>query len=500
MTDEQIKAKILEISREFNVVVIVPSKERARFWDPFGSQTVTKENIKAAVQSMKVGHVGFRVFVNRYDGIDLPGDACRMLVIDGLPPLHTEYDKYVQSIDANSSILFRQQVQRIEQGMGRGVRSNSDSCCIVLMGDQLVDVLLRNKGVSFFGTATNVQFELSKDVWNLLKDEDECPSADSIFELAGFSLHRDPVWIQNSKARLSDVFYSSESHFDNMVVALRKAYDYALFGDLQGAINEINDSIQNVPNLETKGYLYQLKAAYINQIDKSMAQQALLSGRKINKGILIPINGIQYDKAINGKEQAKAVCDYINSCSQNQNEYRIYVNAVLDGLRFSTDPEDTDTFEKSMMNLGQILGFISTRPEKETAGQGPDNLWAIGNGKYLVIECKSGATTPTISKNDCNQLGGAARWFSQEYGAGFSCVPIMVHKSIVIHDLAAPVEGMRIIDVQHMDKMKRQVEAFSIAVVQNDNWKNEHNILTLLQQYHLRSQDIVEHYSQIYKG
>ena len=176
LTDVQIRAKVLEVSKVYNTVVIVPSKERARFWDPSGNLTATRDNIETIVPSMKAGHVGLVVFVNRYDGVDLPGDACRMLVIDGLPPLHTEYEKYAQSIDANSSILLRQQVQRIEQGMGRGVRSNSDSCCIVLMGDQLADVLLRNKGVSFFSTATNVQFELSKDVWNLLKDENEFPT------------------------------------------------------------------------------------------------------------------------------------------------------------------------------------------------------------------------------------------------------------------------------------------------------------------------------------
>lgn len=32
-------------------------------------------------------------------------------------------------MDSSSNILRREQIQRIEQGMGRGVRSNSDSCC-----------------------------------------------------------------------------------------------------------------------------------------------------------------------------------------------------------------------------------------------------------------------------------------------------------------------------------------------------------------------------------
>ena len=95
--DEDIRDKIISISDKYNVIVIVPSRERARFWDETGRHVVTKENIEKAVSALKNHHVGLAVFVNRYDGIDLPDDACRMLVIDGLPPLKREYDKYIQN-------------------------------------------------------------------------------------------------------------------------------------------------------------------------------------------------------------------------------------------------------------------------------------------------------------------------------------------------------------------------------------------------------------------
>ena len=93
---------------------------------------------------------------NRYDGIDLPGDACRMLVIDGLPPLNSIKDRYIQSVAPQSTVLLREQVQRIEQGMGRGIRSNDDECCIVLMGDELTDVLSRNRGIDYFSVANKM--------------------------------------------------------------------------------------------------------------------------------------------------------------------------------------------------------------------------------------------------------------------------------------------------------------------------------------------------------
>lgn len=91
-----------------------------------------------------------------------------MLVIEGLPPLRSEYDKYVQSINPTSSLLLREQIQRIDQEMWRGVRSNSDFCCVVLMGEKLADVLLRKKSASFYRNATMEQYQLSEELWDLL--------------------------------------------------------------------------------------------------------------------------------------------------------------------------------------------------------------------------------------------------------------------------------------------------------------------------------------------
>ena len=60
--------------------------------------------ITQTVAPLKHQHVGLVVFVNRYDGIDLPDDACRILVIDGLPPLKSKYDQYVESINPTSQL------------------------------------------------------------------------------------------------------------------------------------------------------------------------------------------------------------------------------------------------------------------------------------------------------------------------------------------------------------------------------------------------------------
>lgn len=496
ITNEDIRAKVYTIAEKYNVVVIVPSFEKAKFWDPNGEKTITKDTIQNTIAALKSGHIGLVILVNRYDGVDLPDDACRVLVIDGLPPLRTEKENYIQSIDPSSRVLIKEQMQRIEQGMGRGVRSNSDSCCIILMGDKLADVLLRNNGVALFSNATREQYSLSKDLWDLLKQENQNPTVEDVFELADYSLSREIEWIQSSKERLSEVVYSSEPQFDSNALALRNAYDFASSLQWQKAIEVLDEEINQEDDVGAKGYLLQTKAKYTNFLDKSKAQQILLSGRSINKGILAPITGIRYEKSINHIGQAKAICEFISKNRLEQNEYVIHADAISSSLRFSPD---SDGFENALQEIGQLLGFTSTRPDKETNGEGPDNLWATGENNYLVIECKSGATASTISKEYCNQLGGSFRWFERVYGDACSATPIMVHCSTVIDRQATAVGTMRVINADKLELLKKNINAFAIAVTQDVNWLDEEKISCLLKYYALRSCDIVSNYTCDYR-
>ena len=492
ITDENIRDKVSQLAQNYNVVVIVPSKERGQFWDQSGMRLVTKDNISKAVTALRERHVGLFVFVNRYDGIDLPDDACRLLIIDGLPPLRSEYDKYVQSIDPSSGLLLREQIQRIEQGMGRGVRSNSDSCCVILMGNDLADVLLRNNGIAHFSQTTREQYNLSKELWDLLKQEIPSPSIDDIFDLADYSLLREVEWIQKSKERLATVVYNTVPSFNDVSVSLRFAFENACVGQMGKAISALDPVIYKENNNDSKGRMMQTKAEYTNLFDRSKAQQILQAARGYNQGVLVPISGIQYEKLLVNMVQSKAIISYAKTQYADANQYIIHLNAVMDELVYSPD---ADGFENALEKAGKLLGFGSSRPDKETCGKGPDNLWALGEGKYFVIECKSGATCDTISKEYCNQLGGSMRWFYSEYGNDFYATPIMVHVSNKLDSLATAVEGMKVITPELLDRLKKQIRDFAVALVQSTNWEDESKINSLLQSYKLRNKDILSNYT-----
>src|SRR6202034_850144 len=125
---------MIEVAKEHNVVVIVPSKRASEEWADVANQILIGDAVSEGVAKLKKKHVGLTVLVNRYDGIDLPKEACRLLPIIDLPEAASLIDRVDATILGDSAIGLRRQVQRIEQGMGRGVRSTDDYCAVVLFG------------------------------------------------------------------------------------------------------------------------------------------------------------------------------------------------------------------------------------------------------------------------------------------------------------------------------------------------------------------------------
>ena len=495
INDDEIRQKAQETAKKYNVVVIVPSFEQAKYWNGYATIIAEKNNILETVEKLKKDHVGLVVFINRYDGIDLPDDACRMLIIDSLPPLNKEYNKYVYSICADSNLFLREQMQKVEQGMGRGVRSSTDSCCIILMGRNLTDVLIRQNGRNYFSQATAKQYDLLRELWKLLKEENDSPTIDDIFEIANYSLKPEPSWIQQCKSCLSEVVYSTEPQIDETDIAIRKAFVESLNGRIDKSLKVIEAQIAKVQDDSIKGYLMQIKALYLNLSDPIGAQKILLAANSLNRSVLSPIDGVQYPCIINKNEQANNILSFCNTYSDRLS-LDSHLQKVLYDLKFESD---ASTFEREIEIIGKFLGFESSRQDRETNGQGPDNLWALGNGKYWVIECKNEAVASEISKEYCNQLGGSMRWFYNKYPSEYVATPIMIHQSFVISSQATPNDGMRVITEQLLNKLKTQIHAFYQALIKLPDWNDPSKLNYLLQNYRLNANSLLQQYTCDYR-
>lgn len=460
INEDALKKYYKWLSTKVNVVVLVPSEYRSRYWVDV-ADVVIKGNstLIKTLEDLKNSHVGLVVLINKYDGIDLPKKACEILVIDGVPDVRSEFDKYEQIALRGSKEILKNTIQRIEQGMGRGIRSKDDYCVVFLMGHGLVQNLYYGSSKNMFTEATQKQLELSE---NLFKQfENESLNLKDINEIVDYCLQRNPEWIKTSRSILVSIKYSEENNFDDFIVDQRIAFNHAKIRDYKKACEVIQKLVNKLDNPVTKGYLKYKLAKYQHFIDSSESQQTLMSAKKLNHQLLQPIDGIEYKKIqVDNISQANKINQFLMAKYLDTNRYVLSMNSIIDKLIFAK--KTSEQFEQAIMELGNHLGYSSQRPEKEFS-KGPDNLW-LSMQNVLVIECKNETYTDTINKKDCNQLNGSIEWFSNQYPASENFTPIMIHNSKRFEYAASPNPKIRIITPDDLDKLKEKLREFTTQV------------------------------------
>ncbi|BAN34106.1 hypothetical protein SCD_n00257 [Sulfuricella denitrificans skB26] len=484
-TVEEIKALVSGIAKELNVVVIVPSNQRADFWKDVAESVLNKDNIHKGVDRLKAGHVGLTVLINKYDGIDLPGAACELLVIDGLPEVYGLGERLeMLLLDGTKRQLVRQ-VQRIEQGMGRGVRSSDDHCVVLLLGGKLTQRLHQPEAEEMFSSATRAQIALGKAVAAQVRGK----PLEELKPILNLCLKQDDDWTQAGRNAVVNAPPINGGNLDENQVKLREAFDAVRIGRYDIAIDKAQEAVNGTTEAKVKGYLKQQLAEYTNFINPANAQELQLAAVSHNSRLLKPITGATYNKlSAPVAGQAAAAVRFMDRFLEG-NDLIIWVNGLLDDLDWGE--EGSKRFEAAMLDLGQFLGFGSQRPE-DKVGRGPDNLWALGGLKYLVIECKSGAVlADRVSKADTNQLNGSIVWFSEKYDKTCSMTPIMVHPKTVFEFAASPHADIRIVNGPGLKKLRDAVRAYSVSLTTSGGFRGAKEVEKQLQHHKLSAAEIV---------
>lgn len=490
INQEEIKDLASEISKTKNVVVIVPSTNRADFWRSNAAQVLSKSNIEEGVKKMIAGHVGLSVLVNKYDGIDLPGKACELLIIDGLPEVYGLIDRIEMASLDGTEMQLLQQIQRIEQGMGRGVRSSEDHCVVLLMGSRLTQRLHPESARNKFTAATLTQIDLGREITEQIKGK----PISEIKPILEYCFNNDPEWQRVSRTALVKAQEGALSFIDPTVVKLREAFDMArkkqwsrACSAAQEAVNISNDDI-------AKGYIKQQLAEYTHHINPTESQQILFQAVMLNPQVLKPIEGISYQKLGSlAEDQAIKAVEFMARKYSKPNDLVIATNSLLEDLVW--DNEGTRRFEAAIKEIGLHLGFGSQRPEVE-CGKGPDNLWAVGNLSYYVIECKNGITNMSaIAKHDCNQLNGSMIWFKTNYDNTCKALPVMIHPVNNFDEYSSPHEDTRIMNSECLDNLKKSFRSYVTAISTSNNLENKDYVAKQLDYFKLTPEKFINEFT-----
>ena len=488
ITGNEIKSFLKALSTQYNIVVIVPSAIRAKYWSDVSKDILTSSNLQEGVDRLCKGHIGLVVLVNKYDGVDLPDDACRVLVIDGLPDVRRRIDEIEQYSLEGSDELLGRKIQKIEQGMGRAIRSSSDYCVVFLMGPALVNCLCEKNAKSKFSAATRVQLELSYEVGEQVLGK---PLKD-YQEIIDYCLKKDPTWLKVSKGMLVNLKYEEQGRVSSIALARRRAFHAAGTKQFDQAVVSMQNAVNETDEPKMKGWLKQELAEYEHYQNPADSQEILKSALSFNDHLLKPISGITYSKlTAKSFNQAQQCAEFLSKFKDDKNMILVSLNAILENLQF--DVIQPHYFERAMNDIAQYIGLNGQQPELETS-TGADVLWEISHNNYFIIACKNCAESPTISKRYCDELSGSVNWFNRQY-EDCKYVPVIVHPSHVVDHLASPSPEMRVIDEERLPQLKNAVQYLTTSIVSSNYFDKIEAINDLLLKYNLTAEKFIQVYT-----
>ena len=375
--------------RKWGVVALTPSFARSKDWKAYGATVADTNNIYQHIEDLKAGDLDCTlVIANRYDGIDLPDDSCRVLILDSKPQSETLFDRYLESCRSDSEVTAVKTTRIVEQGLGRSVRGEKDYCVIILIGSDLIKYFRGRESLFHFSPQTRMQIQIGLDIAEYAKEDiaDGTLVSDALKGVINQCLKRDESWKEYYIERMNEL---NSSNVDSPMLeifasemAAETKYQQGNYDEAAAVIQDLVDKFQ----LSEKGWYIQEMARYVYPRSKSDSEKYQLDAHKANRFLLKPKHGVRIVKAsLKGQKRIENILDWLRDF-ENFEELLITVDDMLGRLRFLVKAE---AFEGAFNELGKALGFDVQRPDKEWK-EGPDNLWALRDDQYLLGACAVG--------------------------------------------------------------------------------------------------------------
>lgn len=411
-------------------LVLVPSKPLG---DKIREQVESKLSYKVLdasdIEESKLPFVNqskaVAVIANRFDGIDFPGDDCRLMFVEGLPKATNLQERFLMTRMGANTLLNERVQTRVLQAIGRCTRSLEDYSAVVIVGDDLQDYLTdKNRRAHLHPEIqAELQFgiEQSKDTKspafkNFLRTfldygaDWESANQDIIDLRAGLEQMQFPAIAELEKSVTHEIEYQKRMWQGDYLSATdaasrvlghvtgealrgyRALWNYlagsaALLAFQQGSL---------ASSLKSDEYFFAAKNAAIG-----LPWLVHLATRKTDLSASSSADP-ESSLVMHQIEQLEAVLEKLGSSHDRRFARR--EKEIVDGL------SSKEEFEGAHVMLGELIGLTSKKIETDGS---PDPWWSLGN-LCLVFEDHAGAEPgSSLSVEKSRQAADHPRWIKQ---------------------------------------------------------------------------------------
>ena len=495
--DDTIKKVVNWLSEnKKKVLILTPSTLQSEKWRDVSKIPKNNSEVDTFIKELINGTSDIPLtLINRYDGIDLPGEACRLVVMDELPKGTSDYDNFRAMALAGGAAINQLLAQRIEQGIGRGARGSGDYCIIIMAGKSLSSWIARESNFSLLTNATRAQIDMGNTVSR------EISSLKELAETMIKSLNRDEDWVEYHAETLAESVDETSTDNANLEHSLteRKSIELWLNGHSEKAISKIREFTTNkVVDQKSKGWLLQLAAKIAHhwgqeELSADLQKEAFAYNIHLQRPQVKP----PYIKMHIPDEQSQSISALFEGYRARLGVYREFESSTS----FLHENSSSNQFEESLCSLGKYLGFSSERFDNN--GDGPDVLWITHDKTAYLIEAKSGKKEKNpLNKTEHGQLLVAEQWFIANYGKEYNILRISVH-----HDYKAThnayAEDSFVLTMAKIKELKTDIakiiKEISQSQLQKDELPNLASQLLMTSKVHMKvlAQNYLDNFNKI---
>jgi hypothetical protein len=439
-------------------LILVPDNKTLETWEerlPKSHTIVKSEQIEQNLNAFtKCPNPSVLLLATRYDGIDLPGDDCHFMILDGEPSASGLQEIYLRTGLGASSQLHNRIRTRVTQALGRCTRDESDYSVVVVLGDKLIQRCCTKT------LTQGMHPELQAEIAFGLDNSTEHTTADFV-ELAEALLNRVPDWQaaeQDIRKRRNSLSKSPDSTAQALAQAMPHEIDY-VYASWKGQHEDaLNIATKILVALEGGSDLKPYRAFWHHQAATSAFLAWKHSGDETVKSTAISYleKASETSLSLNwlGKLRSQLSAQIENSILEALPTQQWFLNldtllqkwklvggnyaVQVSRVESNIENKEATAFENGLASLGKILG---ARTHQWSGDGAPDGLWIFGNWHAFVFEAKTDENAEGgISLDTVRQ----ARTHEQRVRADNLIPPFVPCSTIVIsprsriHKLAVP--------------------------------------------------------------
>lgn len=476
-TEEEQRSQALALVETRKACIVSRSDAAASDWCPPAVKFDKGKGHGSILDFQATKETRKMVLAARYDGIDLPGDSCRVLILDGLPFGESLLDRFITQGVRIEGLRSTHIATRIVQAIGRIFRSNSDHGVVIVCGKELQRWMRDPNNQQYMPKLLQQQVQLGIELSRNVADG-KTTYEELICAVLGGSRDWDELYTSNVGSFEANDCPKEAGWLTEIAVRERMAFAMVWDGQFASAAVEYASLAADADARDRRlgawlrhmeGWVRDLQrdpVAATNAYLLAANERAELGRPSIKAGAI--------DESVDVvvSHQARRITEQIG-------KHRAKLLQKIDGIvgALIYGPE-TSALEQALRDLGELVGFQASRPDKDT-GAGPDVLWRYPELKGgIALEAKTNKKPQSQydKKEDIGQFLNHVGWLETNH-AGENFKRAIVGRRLQVSRQASPPPDLRIIPLEQFVELASRLREL-IVYVQNTATEKDLDVCT----------------------